>query len=302
MVTLKELERKRINKIKSLSDDELDKYLDVIFTDLVNILDVDTVAGVDDPNIFNGDIDNLYSKLDEIRDLLGDDFRINDIIKTKAINYESASHIGTKIKYSAKSVELKVLMIRLVFREILINIAHLKHMLRDYYDITVDVIALYDTVSSDTSADTVSAIGRVKDNYSESFYLAISDLVENITVDIETVDKIFYSKSALDKDIAEMKNTIKTINDSADERDLLYKRLGVLDTLVTMLKSYQEMQELKEFYDVRIADFNDLISPDNAFLVYSDESFNESAGDIPYDDFMKKEPKFNIKKCKLILP
>lgn len=302
MVTLKELERKRIDKIKSLSADELDKYLDVIFTDLMNILDVDTVAGVDNPNIFNDDVDDLYSKLDEIRDLLGDDFRINDTIKTKAINYESSAHIGTKIKYNTKMFELKIMIIRLLFREILINIAHLKHMLRDYYDITIDVIALYDTVSSDTSADTVSAINRVKNNYSESFYLSISDLVEDINADIETVDKIFYSQTVLDRDIAEMKNTIKNINNPSDEKDVLYKRLGVSDTLIKLLKSYQEMQELKEIYDSRIADFNDLISPDNAFLIYSDESFNESDGDISYDDFMKKEPKFNIKKCKLILP
>lgn len=302
MVTLKELERKRIDKIKSLSDDELDKYLDVIYTDLVNILDVDTVSGVDDPNIFNDDIDDLYAKIDEIRDLLGNNFRINDIIKTKAINYESASHIGTKIKYSAKSVELKVLMIRLLFREILINIAHLKHMLRDYYDITVDVIRLYDTISPDTSADTVSAIGKVKDNYSEHFYLAIADLIDDVNADIDIVDKLFYSEKRLADDIADMKNTIKTINDSADERDVLYKRLGVSDTLIKMLNHYQEMQELKAIYDGRVTEFNDLISPDNAFLKYSDETFGESAGDISYDDFIKKEPKFNIKKCELILP
>ena len=303
MLTLKELERKRIDKIKSLSADEVDRYLDVIFTDLMNIQDVDNVGSVDDPNIFNDDLDDLYSKLDEIRNLLGDNFRINDAIKTKAINYESVSHTGTKIKYSAIGFKLRMQTIRLLIRDILKEYGDLLNTLNHYYHFTLYQLDLDKIVSADdVSAKLVSEIDGFKLEINDMFYYDVIAGIETIKDDLKFIDKLFYSDEVLSRDIADLKNSIKDIADSDDYKDKLNRELGVLDAVVRLYDYYVEMQELKETYDEYKSEIGDLLESDNAFKRYSEIRYNDVPGDIPFDDFIALEPKFNMKECKLILP
>ena len=303
MVTLKELERKRINKIKSLSADEVDKYLDVIFTDLMNIQDVDNVENVDDPNIFNDEIDDLNSKLDEIRDLLGNNFRINDAIKTKAVNFEIVSHTGTKIKYSAKTFQLKMQVIRLLIRDILNEYGALLNTLNNYYHLILYQLDLDKVISSDGISDKVnSEINALKLEINDIFYYDVIAGIDTITDSLKMIDSLFKSDDDLSRDIAEMKNTINDIIDSDDYKNQLYKRLGVLDAVVRLYDFYVEMQELKENYDTYKSDIDDLFKSENAFKRYSDLRYNDISGEMSYDEFIALEPKFNMEECKLILP
>ena len=303
MVSLKELERKRVEKIKSLSADEVDRYLDVIFTDLMNIQDVDNVGSVDDPNIFNDDLDDLYSKLNEVKDLLGDVFRIDDAIKTKAINYESASHTGTKIKYSAIGFKLRMQSIRLLIRDVLSEYGGLLNSLNNHYHLVLYQLDLDKVVSADDVSDKlVSEIGAFRLEINDMFYYDIISAIDTIKDDLKFIDKLFYSDEVLSRDIADMKNSIKDIADSDDYKDKLYRELGVLDAVIRLYDYYVEMQELKETYDAYKSEIGDLLDSDNAFKRYSEIRYNDVSGDISFDDFIALEPKFDMKECKLILP
>ena len=300
---IKQLEKMRIEKLRSLNDDEIKEYIAVILTDLMKLQDVDTVFKLENPYILDDDLKDLYDKLDEIDAILSEKYRFNDIIKTMAGNFESTSHVGTKIKYTAETFKLRIIIIRMIFNDILNHYHLLMQMVEDFYYLLIYQLELGNAVSSDKPGDdVVSAIDTYNLNMIDSFKYTISDIVENLNKSIANADKLFYSDERIDDDMADMKETIVSINDSSDEKEMLFKRLGVLDAVVRLYDTYAEMKEFKGFYDTVISNVYKLIDPDNAFLDYSKLRYDDLDGDVSFDEYMKKEPKFNIKKSELILP
>ena len=302
---VKQLEKMRIEKLRSLNDDEIKEYIAVILTDLMKLKDVDTVTALDDPNILNDDLEDLESKLDEINNILSEKYRFNDILKTMNYNFESTSHVGTKIKYTANTLKLKISIANALFIDIIHNYQFLNEMLDLFYILMIHQLELDNAVSSAADKpgdDVVSGINTIKINVIDGFKFRIADLVENIDNSIAYADKLFYSDERLETDIADMKEMILAINDSSDEKDVLVKRLGVLDAVIRLYDTYIEMQEFKETYSNVVSGIHDLIESDNAFLVYSNERYYDLDGAASFDEYMKKEPKFNIKKSELILP
>ena len=302
----KQLEKMRLEKLKSLTDDELKEYIAVILTELMKLQDVDNVAALDNPFVLDGDFEDLESKLDEVDKILSERYRFNDILKTMKYNYEMSAHIGTKIKYSANKVNLKIVVINALFISILDDFKLLQNMLDSYYHLVIYLLELNDAVSSDTSADVVSAIDTFKINAIDSYKYEIGDLSENLNKLISIADDLFNSDESLDNDIADMKETILSINDSSDEKDILSKRTGVLDAVITLYDAYVDMKEFKENYNKVVSGVKSYTESENAFLIYSRLRYYDDvdAGDtdISFDEFMKSEPKFNIKKSELILP
>ena len=300
---IKQLEKMRIEKLRSLNDDEIKEYIAVLLTDLMKIKDIDNVSKVDDPNIFNADIDEIYDKLDEVDAILNEKYRFNDFRKTLAYNFESASHVGTNIKYSAETFKLRIKIIASLFIDILNNYKLLQDMISDYYSFVIYQLELDNVISSDkTSADVVSAANTIRINMIDSFKYRIADLIDNIGKSISYADTLFYSDERLSDDIADMKVMIKSINDSKDDKDMLYKRLGVLDAVIRLYESYVDMREFKDNYDNIVSGINDLIESENAFYLYSKLKYYDLDSDVSLDEFMKLEPKFDIKKSELILP
>ena len=302
----KQLEKMRLEKLRSLNDDEIKEYIAVILTELMKLQDVDSVAALDNPFVLDDDFNDLNSKLDEIDNILSERYRFNDILKTMKYNYEMTAHIGTKIKYSANRVNLKMAVINALFIAILDDFKLLQNMLDSYYHVVIYLLELDDAVSSDTSADVVSAIDNVKINAVDSYKYEIGDLSENLNKLISIADDLFNSDESLDNDIAEMKETILSINDSSDEKDVLSKRAGVLDAVISLYDAYVDMKEFKENYNNVVSGVKSYTESENAFIIYSRLRYYDAADDggidISLDEFMKSEPKFNIKKSELILP
>ena len=303
----KQLEKMRIEKLRSLNDDEIKEYIAVILTDLMKLQDVDTVFKLENPYILDDDLKDLYDKLDEIDAILSEKYRFNDIIKTMAGNFESTSHVGTKIKYTAETFKLRIIIIRMIFNDILNHYHLLMQMVEDFYYLLIYQLELGNAVSSDKPGDdVVSAIDIVKINAIDSYKYEVGKLSENLDKLISIADNLFNADERLDNDIADMKETIISINDSSDEKDVLSKRTGVLDAIVSLYESYVDMKEFKETYGNIVSGVRSFTESDNAFLIYSKvEYYNASDDgdiDISFDEFMKSEPKFNIKKSELILP
>ena len=303
----KQLEKMRLEKLRSLNDDEIKEYIAVILTELMKLQDIDTVSALENPFVLDDDFNDLNSKLDEIDGILSERYNFNDILKTMKYNYEMSAHIGTKIKYSANRFKLRLAVINSLFIAILDDYKLLQDMLDSYYHLIIYLLELDNTVSSDKpAADVVSAIDTVKINVIDSYKYGIGDLSENLNKLISIADDLFKSNESLDDDIAEMKETILSINDSSDEKDVLSKRTGVLDAVVTLYDSYVDMKEFKETYDNIVSGVKSYTESENAFLLYSKVRYYDAADDgdidISLDEFMKSEPKFNIKKSELILP
>ena len=71
MVSLKELEKQRIEKIKSLDDSQIKNYVDVLVKDICKLHEFNSAT---DPDERLNELANLYDKLKEIKELTGGKF------------------------------------------------------------------------------------------------------------------------------------------------------------------------------------------------------------------------------------
>lgn len=76
---MKELEKQRIEKIKSLDNDQIMNYVDVIIDDVCELHDFHSVINPDERI---NEITDLYNKLNEVSDLTDDEYNVMPYIKS----------------------------------------------------------------------------------------------------------------------------------------------------------------------------------------------------------------------------
>ena len=127
-------------------------------------------------------------------------------------------------------------------------------------------------------------------------------LKDEIEPNVALLDNAFYSDETIKTDIHELKVTIKNYADSDDENDKLFVEFGLIPILADLIKAYENHADIKKMYTDFKSDIDELFaSADNIFKKYSIENYDAASG-ISFNDFMKNEPKFNIKTGELISP
>lgn len=281
MVTLKELENKRIKKIKSLDENQLNNYVDVLSDEMRDILDFDNVTDIDESL---AEFNDLVEKFNEIYDVTGYNFKAKaDDVYKAAINIEL-------IKYIIKEFESKNLLLNSVFSNLLMDFANLENY----------IVLLYQLLMDFKDLSGVSGVENMKLHFIDPLKKMIVTTKELLDLHYRILNKSFYSDERIINDIHEYKVTIKNYADSDDEMDKLLVKYGLIDCYVDFIKATENHAEIKELYMQQKPDIDELIaSADNVFKKYSAEKYDAASG-ISFDEFMKLEPKFNIVSGELI--
>ena len=285
---MKELEKQRIEKIKSLDADQLMNYVDVIIDEICELHDFQTVTNPDERI---NEMADLYNKLKEIIDLTEDNHNIRPYINATLNNNLLFVNTINDIKYMADYLNLKNYMISLLIGDIYNSYVNLQFHLILFYGMFMKL----KLISLETDANVVNWIKEVT---IDEFKKIFPKLVNDLNSDIKKINDLFYPDDVLINDIQDMKKTLSEISEADDDYNMKLKKYGIIKTYSDLIDAYINHMELKKQFDKYESDIVDLLDSDNAFYNLSESNF-ELISDVDFDEYMKSEPKFNLSKCEL---
>lgn len=272
MTTLKELEKQRIEKIKSLNTNELNSYVKVLLRDLVKFNNDDYIYAND--SAIN-DINYVFDKLDEISELTGVYKPINDEIMKYLIYSEYINNFLSDIEnFKIRNRLLQHNIFSAVHDLILLGV-----LIREFHMISI----------SDDSSVSRSLI--------KTYKMMIPKMYNKLETDFEVINNYLYSVDTLNENIKVSKLRIKEFLDADSGKDKDLKELGFIDFYTEFIDENMKMLDLISQYNDNYSLLSD-INVDNVFEKHS-KNFYECFDDIykyhvPFDEFMDKQPKFNI--------
>lgn len=286
MVTLKELEKQRISKIESLDESQIKNYVNVLIEDICKLYEFNSATNPDERL---NEMADLYDKLKEIKELTANKF--NNIHNYISITLNADLTIALTVeiqKFIVKDANSRNYAINKLFGSIL----------SDVHDFKLYSGLLYDMLSD---AAPIVAESK-KDWYVAEFRAALMLLKDEIETNVALIDSAFYSDEVIKNDIHDIKVTIKNYADSDDENDKLFVEFGLIPVLADLIKAYENHADIKRMYTDFKPQIDEIFSSaENIFKKYSAESYDAASGET-FNNFMKSEPKFNIKTGELIEP
>lgn len=299
MANLNQLKKQRIDKIKSLQSNQVKNYVDVLTDEVAELHDFNTIVSANDGENRLNEIADLYLKLNEISELTGGTY---SNIKNYVVMSVNDKLLTAKTVYDVKSVvnyaKLKNRLILDLIKELHNNYINLKFYLILFHGL-FSKLNYINQVAPENS-ELISAITDVKNIRIDEFKKVIPKTVDVIDDNLERINKLFYSDDEIVSGISELENDIKNIENSADECDMLLKKFGIIGVYSDLIDCYKQQLHLKEFYVSVLSEINKLFESENVFYDYSVDDFNAMVSGMDFDNFMKKEPKFNLKDYKLI--
>ena len=291
MVTLKELEKQRIEKIGSLNDSQIKNYIDVLVKDICKLHDYSNVTNPDERL---NEIESLYEKLKEIKEITGSKF--NNI--SNYINVTLNADLTI-----ALTVEIQRLIVKDANKKNYILTRWLSDILSYIHDLRLYIRLLYDLLIDFNEISAVApTVADMKSKYVDEFKIMILMLKDEIESAVDIVDKGFYTDETIKTDIHELKVTIKNFADSDSDDDKLFVELGLIPILADLIKAYENHAETKKMYIKVKADIDELFADsDNVFKTYSAENYDADSG-VAFDDYMKSQPTFNVDTGELVIP
>lgn len=286
MVTLKELEKQRIHKIESLNGSQIKNYVDVLVKDICKLHDSNNVINPDDRL---NEMENLYDKLKEIKELTGGKFgNISNYINI-TLNADLTNALTVEIqRYIVKDANAKNFALNRLFVSILSDVNEFKFNSKLLYDILSD--------------DTLIATESKKEWYIDELRVDLILLKDDIEKNVALIDGAFYSDETIKNDIHDIKVTIKDFADSDDGNDKLFVEFGLIPILADLIKAYENHADIKKRYIDFKPEIDELFADSgNVFKKYSVETYDTASG-ISFKNFMKSQPKFNIDSHELVVP
>lgn len=285
MLDMKKLEKQRVEKIQSLNQDQVENYVDFLISDICNLHDFHSVTNPDERM---DEITNLYNKLAEVGDLTIDKFnQVKGYIKMRLDNDLLIVYTVNDAKDAVDYATLKNLLISLLAKNILNSYVYLEFYLVLFHGI----FKKCDFISQTADADEVN---KVKDVLIKEFQMIFPKIVNDLNVNIEKINGLFYPDDVLIADIKDMKKTLREISKSNDEYHSKLKKYGIITAYNDLIKCYSQHMELKKLFDKYSSDAVDLLESDNVFFKYSKADYETLDIDMDFDEFMKSEPKFNL--------
>lgn len=285
---MKEIERQRIEKIKSLDGDQIINYVDVIIDDICELHDFHTVINPDERI---NEISDLYKKLKEVSDLTDDIYDVRPYIKSALDNDLLIVYTVNDVKDIVDYANLKNYLISLLIKDIFNDYVNIQFHLVLFHGMFKKLKLISETAD-------VNVVNAIEEISIAEFKKIFPKLVNDLNSNIEKIDGLFYPENILIDDIQDMKKTLSEISASDDDHNMKLKKYGIIKNYSDLINAYIHQLELKKLFDKYKSDIVDLLESYNAFYNNSLSDF-ELLSDIDFDDFMKSEPKFNLSKCEL---
>ena len=283
---MKELEKQRIEKIRSLTTSEIENYVDVLVTDICKLHDFSTATNPDERLT---EINDLYTKLKELGDLTELEFnKVKPYIKDKLNSELVNANVVNTVKDIVDSANMKNYLISLLIKNVMNQYINLQFHLVLFHGMFKKLNLLSETAD-------VNAVNEINDVSIIEFQKIFPKLIDDLKYNIEKIDDLFYPDDVLIADIDDMKSTLSDISTADDDLNVSLRKYGIVETYSRLINAYIHQMELKKMYNKIKADINDLLESDNAFFNYSKSDYESLSGDISFDEFMKSEPEFNLK-------
>lgn len=291
MVSLKELEKQRLEKIGSLNHSQIKNYVDVLVKDICKLHDYSNVTNPDERL---NEMENLYGKLTEIKEITGSKFNNIGNYISATLNADLTIALTVEIqRFIVKDANSK----NYILTRWLGNIFSYIHDFRLYTGLLYDLLIDFNEISA-----VAPDVADIKSKYVDEFKIMILMLKDEIESAVDLIDNGFYTDDLIKNDIHELKVTIKNLADSDSDDDKLYVEFGLIPILADLIKSYENHAETKKLYIKVKADIDELFADsDNVFKKYSAEKYDADSG-ITFDEFMKSQPTFNIDTGELVIP
>lgn len=285
MVSLKQLENERIEKIKSLNEKQVIGYIDILLKDLIKYSDYDYIK--DNLDSATGDLSDVNDKLKEIVDLTDDRFNnIANAIQHERLIYISGAKTVNDFKTDITDFKYKNSFIRLYLADTIFEIRMLKVMIYSLYSMFL-----------------ISDNNVIKKAFIDGYVRLIPECLKKIKSQLDFIKYHLFNVDDGDKYIYDLKLQMAELIESNDKDKVVLKDLGILNVYTSLIDETMEMLKL----ETKVDDAYSLIAEfdvDNVFESFSAASY-ECYSDIPFvtfDDFMKSEPKFNAVNGELIEP
>ena len=293
MVSLKQLEKERIEKIKSLDDKQIKNYVNVLVKDICKLHEFNSATNPDERL---NELTDLYDKLKEVKELTGGKF--NNISNYINITLNADLTI-------ALTVEIQRYIVKNAYSRNYILQSLLGRILSDTHDFRLYCELLYNMLFDvkEISAVAPDVADSMKEKYVDEFKVMILMLKDEIEKNVALLDDgAFYSDERIKTDIHELKVTIKDYTDSDDENDKLFVEFGLIPILAELIKEYENHANIKKLYTDFKSDIDEIFaSTDNVFKKYSAENYDADSG-VSFNEYMKSQPTFNIDSGELVVP
>ena len=313
----KEFNDIEIDKINELSNAEIDK--------LVESLVLKSFKGFKKGKIYdNADLNDGIDGLDKVIDAVESKYKnsnIRNVIASRKFTYMYKAYLTADQIVTNNLMQQLNLVHHDLVSNLHSNIKILKMLLFIYYHNYSNSGMLQELMFKLSADDDIPLTFEIHDKYvygdefgvnihlMNDLDLFIKGIVNIILYLIKTADKMFDADLDADGEIdvivTDIKELLKNLFSNADDfetviisetglDDALIDRIGIMKESISLNKKYSELKtEFQNLYD------------DNAFKELAADDFEIYKKDYPdadIDDFMKKKPKYDLKKCKMIKP
>ena len=311
----KEFNNFETGKYNELSADELDR--------LIESLVLKMFKGFKKGKIYeNPDINDAADELEKCYNTLKYKFKnVNAVIIDRKFRYVFNACITADEVVTNQNLR----QLNMIHQEILDNLSSniklLNILLMLYYDNYSNSAMLNDLMFNLSAADDIPLTFEIHDKYTYgdkfSFnYPLMKDLdrfiagvVDVILYLLDNAENMFYddidAEKGVDNAVESVKADLKYLFGKANDFEtVIISENGYDDVLIEKVDIIKESIAINERYFDLKNQFMDLYDG-NAFKEIAAKDFEicrEINADVDFDDFMKKKPKYDLKKCEFIKP
>ena len=322
MVSTNKLENDRINKLKKFTPKEATEYVESLVLELFK--------GYKGGKYYdNPDADESIEKLDEFAQIslsqVPESNNINAVINDRKMRYLGIAYMSAYYNLlDLKADIMDNIKFNLAITELEILCGGLKDFLMVYY-INYSNYGFMENLLMDLSDDGLAVDSEIREKYVDSEkYGYNKKLMSNLDMEIAVIVKIILEKfdeydklylvdanAEINKDIDDLidnvHNTIKDFYEKSnnDFEICAYKQCGLVDSQLESIKRVKE--SVVKHNDKYLAVKNKLLEliDGNGFAELSAKKFEREKiyyPDMDFDDWIKTEPKYDVRNAKFIYP
>lgn len=315
LVNTSKLENERLDKLRNLSDKEMDEYIEKLVLDSYKGIKGDGVAD-------NPDMDDAMDKLDEITNITlqrNPNCNIKEVIRDRKMRYLNLAYLSAV--YNMENLKISLIDSIRFTRDVsplLSYYSSLLHLLRVYYAVYSNYGFMEDLLF-ELSDDGLAVDSDIHEKYTKSkeyrfnqktmryLDMEISVSVDLILDEIAKLDEKYLvnHEPEIDNAIDGIRDGIKDFyKNNSDFEICAYKQCGLLDAQLDSIKDLtMDSAKNKNYQDLR----NDIMEllDGNGFADLSAvefERYKKRNPDADFTDWIKKEPKYDVRNAKFIYP
>lgn len=322
MVTANKLDKDRIEKLRNFTSKEATEYIESLVLDLFK-------GYKGGEYIDNPDAEKSVEMLDEFKEISLSDYpernNVNAVINDRKMRYLAIAY--SSAVYNMQHYKSKVVS-GIMFNSDIIMLETLHHRLKDLLRLYYDCYSNYgfmENLLMDLSDDGLAVDIDIRNKYLFSneygmnkWLMDYLDIKIGVIVDsildkldecdvkyLDTDNELF--KNAMNELVDNIHTNIKDFYENAyiDFEISAYKQTGLLDAQLETIADLKNnnADEKQQYLEIKDK-IMELINGNGFEMLSADEfeSYKKRNPDADFDEYMKKQPKYDVRNAKFIYP